>query len=79
MKKALIVMAILIAVVASTTFGGVQIASAFNPQPEPPALMPTDVQTFFGLIVEFSGDGGINGGNVGIIIIDNVPIPEGRR
>ena len=38
MKKALIVMAVLIAVVASTTLGGVQTASAFNPQPEPPAV-----------------------------------------
>lgn len=46
MKKALIVMAVLIAVVASTTVGGVQTASAFNPQPEPPA-MPSDVETWW--------------------------------
>ena len=36
-------MAVLIAVVVTTTLGGVQTASAFNPQPEPPGnVMPDD-------------------------------------
>jgi len=60
MKKALIVMAVLIAVVASTTLGGVQTASAFNPQPDPPGSMPSNVQTFYrdtiSAIVTFTRD-----------------------
>ena len=76
MKKALIVMAVLIAVVASTTVGGVQTASAFNPQPDPPGKMPEFAQTFFrDAAADSSRLGGLNGETVGIIIIDNLPAP----
>ena len=37
MKRHLILIAVLVAVVASVGFNGVKTASAFNPQPEPPA------------------------------------------
>ena len=47
MKKAVIVMAVLIAVVASTTIGGVKTASAFNPQPDPPGFEVPEVQTWW--------------------------------
>lgn len=62
MKKALIVMAVLIAVVASTNFGGVQTASAFNPQPEPPLeALPDDgswMDSFFDISTrDIDGDG----------------------
>lgn len=57
MKKALLVMAVLIAVVASTTIGGAQTASAFNPQPEPPALMPGNVQAWYQSIIVIDDNG----------------------
>ena len=47
MKKAFVVIAVLIAVVASTSLGGVKTASAFNPQPDPPESMPGNVKTFY--------------------------------
>ena len=75
MKKALIVMAILIAVVASTTLGGLQTASAFNPQPEPPGdTLPEPITTFFSDVYA-ALDGGAD---IGDAVSANIPAPSGR-
>ncbi len=46
MKKSALVIAMLVAVFAALSRGGIRTASAFNPQPEPPGL-PSPVETWF--------------------------------
>ncbi len=83
MKKIFVVLAVLIAVVASTGIGGVRTASAFNPQPEPPAMTDDNVQNF---VQDFWSteilamttairDGRAEGEKIGTVVTNNLPSP----
>ena len=77
MKKAFVVIAVLIAVVASTSLGGVKTASAFNPQPDPPG-MPENVRLWFDteIVAMFAAvRDDRTDGKVGTIIVDTLPDP----
>ena len=80
MKKILMMVAIVAAIIASTGVGGVQTASAFNPQPDPPAEMPDAVRSWFDteIIAMFANvyRGLGDGEKVGIIIVSGLPNPS---
>ena len=78
MKKAFVVIAVLIAVVASTGLGGVKTASAFNPQPDPPDSMPDNVRNWFNneIFAMFTAiRDRPTGVKVGTSIVNNLPDP----
>ncbi|MCH7984920.1 MAG: hypothetical protein IIC28_13230 [Chloroflexi bacterium] len=82
MKKAFVVIAVLIAVVASTSLGGVKTASAFNPQPDPPGMpdnvsnwWDTEMVSMFAAIGDSRDSSARDGNPRGQIIIESLPDP----